>query len=105
MTQLVMDKQLPPVAFDESFEGCSQFGCTLMVPANTKQYYSVANGWKYFFNIDEEILTSIDNANGHVQKLSTVRVFNLKGHRLNAPRRGLNIIRISDGTVRKVIVK
>jgi len=41
-------------------------------------------------------------ANGEV--VETAR-FNLKGHRLNAPRRGLNIIRMSDGTVRKVMVK
>ena len=31
--------------------------------------------------------------------------YNLKGHRINSPQPGLNIIRMSDGTVRKVFVK
>jgi len=31
--------------------------------------------------------------------------YDLQGHRLATPRRGLNIIRMSDGTVRKVVVK
>ena len=31
--------------------------------------------------------------------------YDLQGHRLASPRRGLNIIRMSDGTVRKVVVK
>lgn len=105
MTELIMDKQLPPVAFDESFEGCSQFGCTLMVPAGSKQYYSVANGWKYFFLIDEEILADIEHVGTDGLKPTVICTFNLGGRRLNATQRGLNIIRMSDGTVRKVMVK
>ena len=31
--------------------------------------------------------------------------YDLNGRRLDAPQRGLNILRMSDGTVRKVMVK
>lgn len=54
MTSLQIKKGLPPVAFEDSFEGCSQFECKLLVPIDSKQYYSVANGWKYFYFIEEE---------------------------------------------------
>jgi hypothetical protein len=32
-------------------------------------------------------------------------VYDLSGRRQNAPQRGMNIIRMSDGTTRKVLVK
>ena len=35
----------------------------------------------------------------------TSEVFDLSGRRQNAPQRGMNIIRMSDGTTRKVLVK
>ena len=31
--------------------------------------------------------------------------YNLNGHKLSAPQKGINIIRMSDGTTRKVLVK
>jgi pimeloyl-CoA synthetase len=38
-------------------------------------------------------------------KMRGAAVFDLNGRRLNAQKKGLNIIRMSDGTVRKVMLK
>lgn len=59
---------MPPSAKDNSFDGVSMFLCTLHVPYDSKQYYSVAKGWKDFYTIDNDadikltILKNIENA-------------------------------------------
>lgn len=35
----------------------------------------------------------------------SVQIFDIQGRRLNNPKRGMNIIRLEDGTTRKVIIK
>lgn len=48
-----------------------------------------------------EIMYQIDGGNEN----SGAVIFDLQGNRLNYPRQGLNIIRMSDGTTKKVVVK
>ncbi len=55
----------------------------------------------YFF--DEDSATGISAA--EVEDDGIVAVYSLDGRRLQAPRRGVNIVRMSDGTTRKVLVK
>lgn len=68
LTDIYVKRALPPSAYETSFTGVNQFGCTLHVPHNSKQYYSIANGWKYFYFIEEEapltvsVAKSIENA-------------------------------------------
>ena len=38
-------------------------------------------------------------------KQAPAAVYSISGHRLATPQRGLNIIRMSDGTTRKVFIK
>lgn len=49
------------------------------------------------------------NANGieslEVSQDDIATIYNLNGHRINSLQRGINIIRMNDGTVRKVVVK
>ena len=52
----------------------------------------------------EAVTTAIALINGSTDKSASVS-YGLDGRRLDAPQRGLNIIRMSDGTVRKVMVK
>ena len=54
----------PPTAYNNStFQGVNKFICKLYVPVGSKQYYSVADGWKEFFspvdNIEEEAPVTI----------------------------------------------
>ena len=45
----------PPTAYNNStFESVNKYACVVHVPANSKQYYASADGWKEFFTIQEE---------------------------------------------------
>ncbi len=48
--------------------------------------------------------TGIDNAKDHADAVEVAR-FSVDGKRISAPRKGVSIIRMSDGTTRKVVVK
>lgn len=44
----------PAVAFDNSFDGMRLTSCTLHVPYNTSEMYSISPGWERFYFIEEE---------------------------------------------------
>ena len=76
---------------------------TLYVPTGRKKIYEATEAWNLFSNIMELDPSGID-AVGTDTKMETAR-YNLNGSRIAQPQRSLNIIRMSDGTVRKTIVK
>ena len=81
---------------------------TLHVPAASIDAYSYANEWRDFGSIialtdDDPKPTGIININNDMVKGE--RYYSLDGKRMIQPRRGLNIIRKSDGTTSKIVVK
>ena len=81
---------------------------TLHVPAESMYSYNAAEGWNKFINIvaltdDDPKPTGITNINNDIEKGE--RYYSLDGKRMIQPQRGLNIIRKSDGTTSKVVVK
>ena len=60
LTTLRVKSALPPTAYEASasasgtFTGMNMFKCNLYVPYNAKQYYSIAQGWKAFYYINED---------------------------------------------------
>ena len=82
---------------------------TLHVPATSLSAYQETEPWSQFARIvpltDEE-MTGIEkvNADNHSKAKDSV-IYSIDGRRLNHKQRGLNIIRMSDGTTRKVMVK
>ena len=80
---------------------------TLQVPEGSKEAYANASNWKNFATI-EDILPK-EEVNGiqsvHSFPSKTPVYYNLQGNRQNRLAKGINIIRQSDGTTRKVIVK
>lgn len=79
---------------------------TLYVPTGTKEKYMQADGWKNFFTIQEmeEETTAIASTTIKKDKNILGR-YNASGQRLNTPQKGINIIKYSDGTTKKVIIK
>ena len=65
--------------------------------------YKATDGWNDFTNFQEMEIIGIRavDAAGAVE----VARYTSDGQRLAAPQRGINIVRMSDGTVKKVIVK
>lgn len=78
--------------------------CILYVPKGTLQDYRLANGWKYFNNIVEFDPTGIDKVTTSADAKELSR-YSVNGQRLLAPTKGLNIVKYSDGSVKKVAVQ
>ena len=76
---------------------------TLVVPESTLELYKLTDGWRNFANIVEGSTPSGINPSKMSQTVSDR--YTLDGRKLTAPQKGINIIRQSDGTVRKKIVR
>ena len=77
--------------------------CTLYVPLGTKQAYSGTGVWRDFGEIKEYDVSGIDKVDNHSEAKEVSR-YSLDGQRLSAPVKGLNIVRYSDGSIKKVVV-
>lgn len=54
LTKIYSHWAYPPSAYNSStFQGVNKFACTVCVPVKSRRYYSVADGWKEFYNIVE----------------------------------------------------
>ena len=92
-----------PTNVQVNFHDIVYQNATLIVPNGTKYLYQSAEGWKKFSTIMEEGETAI----GRITSSSPIesKRYSLDGRRLKSPQKGINIIRQSDGTTKKVIVK
>ena len=102
MTKLISHAMTPPVCDSQALDDISKWVCTLSVPKGTVSSYQQAAQWKEFFFIDEGA-TGIQRTVSNDSK--SFKTYNINGYEQNGQQRGLNIIRMSDGTVKKVIVK
>lgn len=80
---------------------------TLYVPKGTKEKYEATPAWNLFQNIVEmdDKTTDIDCSFVHDGKAAVTERYSLGGQRVSSQQRGLNFFRMSDGTVRKVLVR
>ena len=86
-----------------AFEGCASRKCTVYVPKGTYDNYRLSE-FGYFENIVEFDATGIDKTTTSTD-VEEVSRYSLNGQRLAVPVKGLNIVKYSDGTARKVVVK
>ena len=77
--------------------------CTLYVPQGTRQRYSGTEVWQDFGEIKEYDISGIDKVDNH-SKAKEVSRYSLDGQLLSAPVKGLNIVRYSDGSIKKDVV-
>ena len=77
---------------------------TLYVPAGTKEKYEGTPAWNKFTNIVEGIENAVKSVETDAQAEETER-YNVSGQRISSPQKGLNIVKMSDGTTRKVMCK
>ena len=92
------------------FVNCNNESVTLHVLASAIDDYKSKDPWNTFNKIvaltDEE-LTAIKNIENEQEIIvnEATEIYDLQGHRLSQPQRGVNIIRTADGKTRKVLVK
>ena len=86
------------------FLGCDEKNCTVYVPKGTGDAYFRSAEFGYFYNIVEFDATGIDKVaiSTNAQEVSR---YSANGQRLSAPAKGLNIVKYSDGSVKKVVVE
>ena len=104
LKKLVCHATTPPVFDDEfcgAFVGVDKNECTLYVPQESLDAYKSAAQWKEFFFLE----TGIKNVPNTSSSATESERYSTDGTRLASPQKGINIIRMSDGTVKKVLVK
>ena len=96
-----------PLDVDESvFEGLYE-GTILCVPKGSKPLYEAKFPWSKFKYIEEFDSNGIENIEVETTAYDAIVIdhFNMNGQRIDAQQNGLNILKMSDGTVRKLFVK
>ena len=94
-----------PVALNaDAFCSVNKNKCTLYIPQGSYFDYLIAPGWDYFNKIVEFAPTGIDKVTTKSDAKEISR-YSVDGQKLDAPVKGLNIVKYSDGSIQKVIVK
>ena len=103
LTSIYVYAEKMPKLRTNMFDGCDAKKCTVYVPKGTYDDYWLSE-FGYFENIVEFDPTDINNVitSNDAKELSR---YSLNGQRLSAPTNGLNIVKYSDGSVKKVVVQ
>lgn len=92
-----------PIPAGDFFKGCDISKCTLYVPLGTKQAYAETEVWRDYGEIKEYDVSGVDKVDNHSEAKEVYR-YSQDGQRLSAPIKGLNIVRYSDGSIKKIVV-
>lgn len=103
MTELVSMAENPVGLTTELFNDATKYQTvTLYVPEGCIDNYRNANIWQKFVNIEEMPNTSIDGVQTKTEA-AVEAIYTIDGKRLSQMQNGVNIVRMSDGTTRKII--
>ena len=102
LSSITVLNETPPSITETTF---GNYSATLTVPAGCKTVYQNTDIWKNFTNIVE-----IGGQSGIItpttmQNSTTAECYDLSGRKTNNSQRSVNVIRMKDGTMRKVVVK
>ena len=104
LTSIYVYMEKLPETGSNLFLGCDEKNCTVYVPKGTGDAYFRSAEFGYFYNIVEFDATGIDKVatSANVKEVSR---YSANGQRLSAPAKGLNIVKYSDGSVKKVAIQ
>jgi len=113
MEHIYSRSSIPPVCGTQALDDINKWNCVLTVPAGNKAAYQAADQWKEFFFVEEgEAVTKLidvtaEKGEGSIEALnaSDVSIYSPNGKKLHKLQKGLNIVIMDDGTVKKVIMK
>ena len=92
-----------------AFSDKTYLNATLYIPEGRRKAYEAATtGWQDFVYMEEGVPSAIldisIDATDKSELIEIVR-YNANGTQISAPVKGLNIIKYSDGTIKKIFVK
>ncbi len=105
MTRLISRAATPPSCGSQALDDINKWTCTLSVPAGSTSAYQEAAQWKEFFFIDNDVTGIEAVAAESVGKADITDIYDLNGRRRDALQSGVNIVKMSDGTTKKVVAK
>ena len=103
LTSIYVYPEKVPILGTGIFSRCNAKNCTVYVPTGTYDDYWLSE-FGYFENIVEFDATGIDKVTTSTDAKELSR-YSVNGQRLSAPAKGLNIVKYSDGSVKKVVVQ
>ena len=103
LTSIYVYADKVPKMREDVFKGCDAKKCTIYVPKGTYGDYR-SSDFGYFENIVEFDATGIDKTTTSTD-VKEVSRYSVNGQRLVGPTKGLNIVKYSDGSVKKVAVE
>ena len=106
LDSIVVINDVPPAAI--GFANTTYLHCKLFVPKGCKAAYESADVWQNFWNIIEldQDFNSLDIQSYNVSSELNVKArYAIGGTKIEFPQRGINIIKMNDGTLKKVYVK
>ena len=103
LTSIYVSWNTPLRISSDVFDMVDKKSCILYIPKGTYQEYWLSN-WGDFENIIEYDPTGIDNSSAETE-IKEISRNAVNGLLLKAPTKGLNIVKYSNGSVRKEMVK
>lgn len=100
--------EVMPEIEDDAFVNVSVAGVSLLVPEDQQEEYMNHPVWGQFFDDSEGTTFYVDDPTGIRSadiEAQAMEAYDLSGRKQSVLQRGLNIIRMTDGTTKKVIVK
>ena len=101
MTRLKSLATVPPVCGAQALDDINKWNCTLTISEGCLSAYQQADQWKDFFYID---MVSEIGSTTMTDDAAVKDYYTFDGKRINKKQRGLNIIRMSNGKTRKVVM-
>ena len=105
MTRLISRAATPPSCGSQALDDINKWTCTLSVPAGSTSAYQEAAQWKEFFFIDNDVTGIEAVAAESVSNAEITDIYDLNGRRRDTLQPGINIVKMSDGTTKKVLAK
>ena len=105
LTSITSKNTTPPVCGSYAFKSVD-INIPLIVPQESVSLYKTAYVWKDFLNIQGQDMSGVeDNFTDNGEVLMEVARYDANGKSIAAPVKGVNIVRYSNGTVKKVFEK
>jgi len=101
--QVAVKATTPPVCGAGAFTTAVTGTAKLQVPKGALEAYKAADEWKLFTNIEEVDFSGIETA--AADKSYPVAIFNMQGMQIPEMQNGINIVKMSDGTICKISVR
>lgn len=103
LTSVTSLAKTPPCAYEDTFPAAAYLNAMLYVPIGSLDSYKSATCWKNFL-MEEKDVSGVEGVKADDNLVEKAR-YSLDGKMLLAPEKGVNIVKMSDGTTKKVGVK